>query len=968
MNNRERKKTAGNLAKPNIQNYRFRLSILSLILALVLPFAGVPASSAQSQRPFIRRVRAMESDKTGLIRPAGLAFSARENAFQVIERQAASATVDVIKLTPFSDRAGSARIAAAIQDPINVTFDNHAGRLLILHSAANQLLEVREDAEGNLDPRRLSHHTIDSFELRDPQGMAFDAASGALYILDTAGPRIVRVESGADGSFEEAATSIIDLGSSVVSPRGLAFDPLTGNLHVMMPGEQKLVELTQSGQVVAERDLSEFGLEDPQGIVIAPSSDQTDDPSQVNLFLADGGENGSGQVTSDSQATGQIMEFSFDQPVEAATTTFTSSLIRTTDLSALSPPSPDPAGIAYLPVSSRLMVSDSEVEEGVNGITHFAGANVWEVTLSGNLLRTANISRVAPTVVPMTNEATGVAWNPSNGHYYFSDDSSRRVYDLNPGLDGLIGTSDDTWTYFSTGSAGNGDPEGITFDTWNNHLFVVDGNNAEIYEFTLTGTLVNQFDVLIHGVEDPESVEFNPDSGTLFVMSSKSASQIIIETTTSGTLLQTIDFSAANSLKAAGLAYAPASNGSGEKRFYIVDRGIDNNDDPNIIDGKIYEMTAPSSMSTPTRTPTQTSTPTQTRTPTRTPTATHTRTPTHTPTQTSTRTPTLTPNQTFTPTQTRTSTQTFTATQTSTPVTTPPGKASLIVPSGSISSTTPTYSWNKVSSSTWYYLWVSRINGDNSLTTIHNQWYQSSAVCGGSTCSFAPNIPLSSGTYRWWIQTWNSGGYGPWSDGMSFTVSIPLPGKATLISPSGGIVDNNPTYTWNQVSSATWYYLWVDGPNGNVLKQWYTVAQANCNGSTCSVTPTTTLSSGTYRWWIQTWNSTGYGPWSDGMNFSTPLPPGRATLVSPTGSIITDTPTYTWNQVNGSTWYYLWVNGPSGNVIRQWYTPAQANCNGSTCSVTPSTTLPAGAHTWWIQTWNNAGYGPWSNGMAFSIP
>jgi hypothetical protein len=30
------------------------------------------------------------------------------------------------------------------------------------------------------------------------------------------------------------------------------------------------------------------------------------------------------------------------------------------------------------------------------------------------------------------------------------------------------------------------------------------------------------------------------------------------------------------------------------------------------------------------------------------------------------------------------------------------------------------------------------------------------------------------------------------------------------------------------------------------------------------------LTSGNYRWWIQTWNTGGYGPWSSLMNFSLP--------------------------------------------------------------------------------------------------
>jgi hypothetical protein len=104
------------------------------------------------------------------------------------------------------------------------------------------------------------------------------------------------------------------------------------------------------------------------------------------------------------------------------------------------------------------------------------------------------------------------------------------------------------------------------------------------------------------------------------------------------------------------------------------------------------------------------------------------------------------------------------------------------------------------------------------------------------------------------------------------------------------------------------------------------------------------------------------------MSFSLPtIPaPGAAGLGSPSGSITGTTPTYTWNKVNNATWYYLWVNGPSANVIKQWY-EASAICGASTCSVTPATTLSTGSHTWWIQTWNTGGYGPWSSAKNFTV-
>jgi len=97
------------------------------------------------------------------------------------------------------------------------------------------------------------------------------------------------------------------------------------------------------------------------------------------------------------------------------------------------------------------------------------------------------------------------------------------------------------------------------------------------------------------------------------------------------------------------------------------------------------------------------------------------------------------------------------------------------------------------------------------------------------------------------------------------------------------------------------------------------------------------------------------------------VPPGQASLLLPDGSGSGNTPTYSWSAVPGSTWYYLWVNDSSGNVIKKWYTAAQAGCvaGSGTCSVQHATAV-SGRSVWWIMTWNRSGYGPWSAGMRFT--
>ncbi len=569
-------------------------SITSLGLALSLSLLWMFSSSAQGSLATIRQLRAMQADETGLQNPAGLTFSSRARAFHVLEKPGQSLPVvtEVIKLTPFGRRTGSTWIAAQVENPINMAFDNKFHRLLILQFPGNQLLEVNENLDGNLDPTTLARFAASRFGLQNPQGLAVDPESGSLFILDAVGPRIVRVEPGLDGSFDEATISTVNLKANrLAAARGLAFDPATRHLHLVSPAEQELVELTLTGQVVAYRDLSGFHISNPQGMVFAPSGDQTDDPAEMSLYLAD-----------KSLVNGEILEFSLSQPAlraAAAASAFTSALVKTTDTAVFSPPSPDPDGLVYLPLSNNLLMSDSEVEETVNGITHFASANLWDLTLDGSVVSTANISYEAPTVKPMTDEPTGVTWDSANGHYFFSDDNACQVYELKPGADKQFFTADDTFTNFSTKIGGICDTEDITYDKRHDRLFVADGNNREIYQYTTTGSLVSHFDVAAYGVVDPEGVVFNSDSGTLFVLSN-SGNRVIIETAITGELLQTINVSANGAVAPAGLAYAPASDGSGSYHFYIVDRGIDNNTDPNIIDGKMYEMSAPVRKSTAT--------------------------------------------------------------------------------------------------------------------------------------------------------------------------------------------------------------------------------------------------------------------------------------------------------------------------------------------------------------------------------
>src|SRR4030042_605026 len=127
---------------------------------------------------YIGLVREMEAENTGLSNPAGVAYSSRANLFHVVESNGSNniSSDDVVinNISVFGDQVGSTSIKIGSVDPINIAMDNKLGRLLIYQATTHQLIEVNEDATGNLDPNTFTINDASYFGLQDPQGMTYD--------------------------------------------------------------------------------------------------------------------------------------------------------------------------------------------------------------------------------------------------------------------------------------------------------------------------------------------------------------------------------------------------------------------------------------------------------------------------------------------------------------------------------------------------------------------------------------------------------------------------------------------------------------------------------------------------------------------------------------------------------------------------------------------------------------------------
>ena len=254
-------------------------------------------------------------------------------------------------------------------------------------------------------------------------------------------------------------------------------------------------------------------------------------------------------------------------------------LIQSIATSGFSSPSPDPAGIVYIDDSNTLLISDSEINE----TPLFEGDNLFEINTSGNIINIGNI-------LDFSDEPTGLAYNSANNILFISDDGngSRQISAIRAGNDNIFGTSDDSLiNAFSTNNFNSNDAEDLAFRPSSGTLFVSDGVDNTIYEITTSGSLVSSFSTSSFGLSDPEGIGYDAESGNLFIVGEPTTA--VFEVTPSGNLVRTIDINSANPVQPAGIDIAPSSDGSG-RSLYIVDRGIDERDDINENDGRLYEF------------------------------------------------------------------------------------------------------------------------------------------------------------------------------------------------------------------------------------------------------------------------------------------------------------------------------------------------------------------------------------------
>ncbi len=161
----------------------------------------------------------------------------------------------------------------------------------------------------------------------------------------------------------------------------------------------------------------------------------------------------------------------------------------------------------------------------------------------------------------------------------------------------------------------------------------------------------------------------------------------------------------------------------------------------------------------------------------------------------------------------------------------------------------PQFTWTAVPGAQGYEVFVRNTQTQATTYAIHNI----------SQTSWTPPAPLPVAPYQWWVSAIGVTNLrGVWSEGIRFSVG----GMTEIISPVG-TTNSLPLISWNAVTGAGSYWLWVD----RVGVQTSYINQTGITST--SFQPVTPLPAGLYRAWVRAVSTTSENSaWSAPFEFT----------------------------------------------------------------------------------------------------
>jgi len=268
----------------------------------------------------------------------------------------------------------------------------------------------------------------------------------------------------------------------------------------------------------------------------------------------------------------------------AVSSALTPSIVQIIDTTTWDRPSADPAGLTFIPGSTpgsgTLLLSDSEIDE----TPFFRPDNLFYLSETGEFDHSAELQSFC-------KEPTGIAFNPLNGHVFISDDSKKRIFEIDPN------DPETLLSQIATKDFGADDVEDIFFDPVTGHLMVSEGeqstlNPRTIFEITNSGQVISTL-VLPVAVGDPEGITYDSLRDVFYVGGHHSAEIFVVSR--AGVIVDTITILedqdnpiSDTRVRPKALTMAPSSDPNDDPAtmcLWVGDYGKDQ-----FLDGRIFEI------------------------------------------------------------------------------------------------------------------------------------------------------------------------------------------------------------------------------------------------------------------------------------------------------------------------------------------------------------------------------------------
>jgi hypothetical protein len=173
-------------------------------------------------------------------------------------------------------------IASGNSEPTGITYNEFDGFFYVTNDDRESITRYAYNLN---DPLETVTTTDDIPSALDPEGITSDPRTGFLYIVDGAdgGDQVLVYNSALAFQYHFQIPGGTDA-------EGIAFNPLNNHLFLVSARLKKIMEYETGGTLVNEYDISGFmpPLKNPQGLTFGPTSDPTDEPENLSIYIADG--------------------------------------------------------------------------------------------------------------------------------------------------------------------------------------------------------------------------------------------------------------------------------------------------------------------------------------------------------------------------------------------------------------------------------------------------------------------------------------------------------------------------------------------------------------------------------------------------------------------------------------------------------------------------------------------------------